>query len=190
MTTINIYGKPERTFRGNQYISRGFRTFKLIVVGTWIAVKEMYHNPGKVALAVLVLGSALNTFMEVTPTHPAVLIVQEAWADLTTADNVYQAATSTVITIKDPVKVLEVVAQCESGGKQFHKDGTLVFGINKNGTIDAGYYQINTANEALARSKGWDIYTYEGNREMALYLYEKNGLRDWYSSKHCWINKI
>jgi hypothetical protein len=89
---------------------------------------------------------------------------KEVWADY---QNPSYDKEIIVVTEKDPVKVLEVVAQCESGKKQYHKNGTLVFGINTNKTIDVGYYQINTANESLARSKGWDIYTEEGNRAMA-----------------------
>jgi hypothetical protein len=116
-----------------------------------------------------------------------VAFAKEVYADYMNPETTYETI---VITEKDPVKVLEAVAQCESQRRQYHKNGSLVFGINTNKTIDVGYYQINTSNEPLARLKGWDIYTYEGNREMALYLYEKEGLKPWNSSRHCWENKI
>jgi hypothetical protein len=80
---------------GNQYIGKTWRKFKTILSGTWIGVKEMYHKPGKVALAILMLGLAFNTFMELAPEHKAVLIAQEAWADLTTIDTVYIHETAT-----------------------------------------------------------------------------------------------
>ena len=61
--------------------------------------------------------------------------VKEVWADYNDTD--YQKPI--VVTVKDPVKVLEVVASCESGeragitpGRQFYKNGSLVYEINTN----------------------------------------------------------
>jgi hypothetical protein len=126
-------------------------------------------------------------------TIQGVAFAKEVWAEYNDTD--YQK--TIVIEKKDPIKVLEVVASCESGeragitpGRQFYKDGGLVYGINTNRTLDIGKYQINTSNEDDAREKGWDIYTEDGNRAMAHYMYEKEGLKPWNSSRHCWKNKI
>jgi hypothetical protein len=121
-------------------------------------------------------------------TLQGVAFAKEVWAEYQNPDTTYEK--TIVVTEKDPIKVLEVVAQCESEKRQYHKNGTLVIGINTNKTIDVGYYQINSANEAVARANGWDIYTEDGNRKMAHYMYEKEGLKPWNSSRHCWENKI
>jgi hypothetical protein len=52
-----------RKLYGNQYIEKTWRTFKLVLSGTWIGIKEMDRNPGKVMLAVLMLGLAFATLI-------------------------------------------------------------------------------------------------------------------------------
>ena len=59
-------------------------------------------------------------------------------------------------------------------------------GINKNGSVDSGLFQINSQHIPLAKSMGIDIFTPEGNAEFAIYLIKKNGLRDWGYSKSTW----
>lgn len=52
---------------------------------------------------------------------------------------------------------------------------------------DVGKYQINeTYHLAEAQKMGMNIYTLEGNTDFALYLYNKNGTKDWNWSKSCW----
>jgi hypothetical protein len=81
--------------------------------------------------------------------------------------------------------ILVRIAECESGGRQFNKDGSVVRGReNKN---DVGKWQINLHwNGAEAKKLGYDLMTEEGNTKMALHLYEKHGTRDWNWSKFCW----
>lgn len=52
---------------------------------------------------------------------------------------------------------------------------------------DIGLYQINDYYHAEdAKKMGYDIYTAYGNTKYALYLYTKNGTRDWSASEACW----
>jgi hypothetical protein len=161
----------------------------------------MFHNPGKVLLALLMLGLSTATFIETSTPHR--LWIASAYADIRNGPDVYESenadnATTTdekIIHEKDPGFVLEAVAQCESGKRQFDSKGRLVrnFNYDDNGKVwssDEGYYQINTEHEPFALKQGWVIQTYEGNRKMALYLYEKNGLKDWRSSRDCWIKLL
>jgi hypothetical protein len=161
--------------------------------GQFASIKDIFTATERYSMYVVmalwaIWGISGFALLTTNATLQGVAFAREVYADYMNPETSYE---KTIVLIeKDPVKVLEEVAKCESGARQYKQDGTIVFGINTNRTIDVGYYQINTSNEATARAKGWDIYTYEGNRAMALYLYEKNGLKDWNSSKHCWNNKI
>lgn len=81
--------------------------------------------------------------------------------------------------------ILEKIAFCESGNRQFKEDGTLVRGIVN--PKDVGRFQINEFYH-LEKSieLGMDIYTERGNTQYALWLYENEGTRPWNWSKHCW----
>lgn len=81
-------------------------------------------------------------------------------------------------------EILEKIAYCESEGKHFDEKGEVVLGRNKH---DIGKYQINALYwKELADKLGYDIYTEEGNRAMALELYHRFGTDPWKSSKRCW----
>ncbi len=83
------------------------------------------------------------------------------------------------------LNVLERIAKCESGGRQFDDKGRVIRGIvNPN---DVGKYQINLDSWfKKAQELGYDLFTEEGNTKMALYLYSKNGTNDWNASRPCW----
>ena len=79
------------------------------------------------------------------------------------------------------------VSKCESGGKHFNSDGSVLRG--KVNPHDIGLMQINSDyHEASAIDMGLDIYTEEGNIRYANHLYETQGLRPWNWSKPCWGN--
>jgi hypothetical protein len=89
----------------------------------------------------------------------------------------------TKITLADVPPILKKVAQCESGARQYNANGRIV----KNPvTPDYGIFQINAIHVKTAQALGYDIFSEEGNIRFAMYLYQKNGLRDWNASKHCW----
>jgi hypothetical protein len=81
--------------------------------------------------------------------------------------------------------ILEKVALCESGGRQFDKYGNVKRGlVDKR---DIGKWQINTYWwGAEAKRLGYDIWTLEGNTAMALHIYKTAGLGPWSASKYCW----
>jgi len=87
--------------------------------------------------------------------------------------------------------VLPIIAQCESGGRQFDDRGYLI----KNPTSSAvGKYQIMASlHEARARSLGHNIRTLEGNEGYARYLYAESGTQHWEvdpRSRRCWEPKL
>lgn len=95
----------------------------------------------------------------------------------------------TKLTVEDLEKALPAVllkiAECESHNKQFNPDGSVIRG--KQNPKDVGRFQINEYwNGTTAKKLGYDIYTWEGNTKMALYLYDKRGTKDWLWSKWCW----
>jgi hypothetical protein len=81
--------------------------------------------------------------------------------------------------------ILEKVALCESGGRQYTSTGKVIRG--KVDPRDIGKWQINTYwNGAEAKRLGYDVFTLEGNTAMALHLYNTYGLKLWKASRHCW----
>ena len=93
------------------------------------------------------------------------------------------SATTTPENLIPPI--LLKIAQCESGGRQFNKDGSVLRG--KVNPQDVGLYQINEFYHLKqAQEMGIDIYTEEGNEAYALYLYDTQGTKPWNWSKGCW----
>lgn len=81
--------------------------------------------------------------------------------------------------------ILERIAICESGGRQFNEDGTVLKG--RLNTHDIGKWQINE-NYWLAEASrlGVNIYSLEGNTKMAVYIFQRYGTKPWNWSKKCW----
>ncbi len=77
------------------------------------------------------------------------------------------------------------ICKCESGLRQFNKDGTVLRGrVNK---LDVGICQINThyhGQQALAMNL--DLETESDNITYANYLYSTQGSTPWDWSKSCW----
>lgn len=90
-------------------------------------------------------------------------------------------------------KILEKIASCESGNRQFgtgsgQKLSEVVLRGREN-PADVGLYQINEFYHLETAEKlGINLYTWTGNTQYALYLFKKNGTRDWNWSKNCWRN--
>lgn len=83
---------------------------------------------------------------------------------------------------------MERVAYCESTLRQYNTNGEVLKG--KQVPADTGVFQVNTKYHLeTAKKMGIDIFTLEGNVAYAKYLYDKNGLRDWFASKPCWNRK-
>jgi hypothetical protein len=78
-------------------------------------------------------------------------------------------------------KKLERIVYCESNWK------TNAFNARSR---DLGLFQINLYyHQNAAEKMGLDLNDPKDNIRYALYLYEKNGTRDWNWSKHCWARK-
>lgn len=95
-----------------------------------------------------------------------------------------------VINEKIP-SILQKIASCESGNRQFgtgsgQKLSEVVLRGREN-PADVGLYQINEFYHLETAEKlGINLYTWTGNTQYALYLYKKNGTRDWNWSRKCW----
>ena len=102
-----------------------------------------------------------------------------------TAQNVIVVENTTSTPAIAYVPILERVAFCESGNRHFDKNGEVLRG--KKNPSDVGLYQINEYfHKDQAEKLGFDIYTEEGNKAYAEWLYEKEGLKPWQYSKECW----
>lgn len=79
----------------------------------------------------------------------------------------------------------EVTGNPNTMSHQFNKDGSVVRGrVNAS---DVGYCQVNEAiNNDLARKMGYDIFTEQGNKDFAVYLFNTRGTEPWNSSKSMW----
>ncbi len=79
------------------------------------------------------------------------------------------------------------VIGCESGYYQSDNNGGPLLGRkNRDDSYDLGAAQINSCHWQEARKLGFDLESLEGNLGYANLLFEREGLRPWYSSKACW----
>jgi len=80
--------------------------------------------------------------------------------------------------------ILAEIAKCESRFRQYNVNGVLRGDYDRN---DIGVMQINERYHAERSQKnGFDIKTLDGNLGYAKWLYEREGLTPWNSSKACW----
>ena len=85
----------------------------------------------------------------------------------------------------DDIPMLVKICKAESGGKQFKTNGDVMRGIVN--PSDIGYCQINEyINNDEARRLGYDIYTEQGNKDYAVYLFMTRGTEPWNSSRNVW----
>lgn len=93
----------------------------------------------------------------------------------------------TIIYTQDNVRLvtgLVTICKCESGGRQFKADGTVIRGIVN--SQDIGMCQINLKyHQAAADRMGLDLFTEEGNITYANHLYASQGAQPWGWSSHC-----
>ena len=77
------------------------------------------------------------------------------------------------------------ICRCESGLRQYNDDGSVLKGyLNKH---DIGICQINEIHWGeKAKELEFDIYTENGNIDMANWIFETEGSWPWNWSKSCW----
>jgi hypothetical protein len=74
------------------------------------------------------------------------------------------------------------IAICESGGRQFNSDGSVIVGRI---TPDYGLFQINQVHLIEAKKNDINIFSLDGNVQFAKLLFNSYGTRPWASSAHC-----
>jgi hypothetical protein len=87
--------------------------------------------------------------------------------------------------------LLKHIASCESWGdpnkepREFLPDGSVLRGYPN--PDDVGLAQINLPTwGAKAKELGFDLYTYDGNFQMAKWIFDHYGSAPWKYSKGCW----
>jgi len=107
------------------------------------------------------------------------------WAERRAVPQVVQH--TQVVLVQDDTlpPVLQRIAQCESQGQHWTKDGKVKRG--KRNPHDTGLFQINTVVwQKKAETLGYDLRTPEGNAQMARYLFAQYGSVPWQTSAACW----
>jgi len=94
----------------------------------------------------------------------------------------YEEVLRNDLTYRDFV-LLRKIIQCESGWRQFDKNGNLL--VSKKG--DVGLFQISQKYH-LENSKklDYDISDWKDNLRFGVFLYKKDGSIYWNWSKRCW----
>lgn len=85
-------------------------------------------------------------------------------------------------------KIMQKIAQCESGNQHFEHGQPLVRG-NTNRTVDVGKFQINSVHFKTAEAMELNVFDEDDNQTFALYLFETEGTAPWNSSIKCWSKK-
>lgn len=107
----------------------------------------------------------------------------------TTDTQTNEYAKQRVLEVYKGIPALMDVAFCESTLRQFQGTSTEVL-RGKVDKRDVGIMQINEFyNGAEAKRLGYDIYSVDGNIEMAKILYKRDGLRPWKSSFKCMLER-
>lgn len=90
-----------------------------------------------------------------------------------------------IVEVEIEAPVMARIAKCESSG--MHKrNGQVVFNANTNGSVDIGYYQINSIWSKKATELGYDLTNEADNKAFAMWLYKNFGTEPWYSTEKCW----
>ena len=104
-----------------------------------------------------------------------------------------EKAKETVETLKQNLPpVLKRIADSESGtcgvqgSAKHYKNGKLVKNINKDKTIDIGYFQINSVHNEKAKELKLDLTKEVDNIKFAIWLFENKGTQPWSASYKCW----
>jgi len=99
--------------------------------------------------------------------------------------HVATAEAPTAVSTFDGYPVLKKICTCESGLRQYDKDGNVLRGTRNKS--DIGICQINELyHSEKPKELGLNIHTMEGNVAFAKYLYETEGTAPWGASKSCW----
>lgn len=81
----------------------------------------------------------------------------------------------------EDAKVLVCIAKRESNLNPHAINDTL----NRNGTIDRGLFQINSANVSLCNTTENQLFDIRVNIKCAIKIYKSQGFKAWYTHKFC-----
>ena len=164
--------RKTKIFYGNQY------------KGSFYVGKSLMYKAAKVTKRVLLVLASLNILTWAS-------IGGYRYAKETLAPVTVFAEKKVEVPVKEFPPILQKICNAEVTGDknipshQFNKDGSVVRG--KITPSDIGYCQISEIiwNDT-ARKLGYDIFTEEGNKAMAIWLFENYGSEPWYLSKKNW----
>lgn len=99
------------------------------------------------------------------------------------------SATTSIEVVKTSIPIiLEKIALCESGNIATAKNP---------GSSAAGRFQFLWSSWNIYGKELWgekfyekNIWSYDDNTDLALYVYKKNGTSDWLASADCWMPLI
>lgn len=129
--------------------------------------------------------------------------IQTYWEKRSTEGGVGSRTYATNLSHSVPMEVaLRVIAECESGGKQFEPDGKTPLknkgipdkGIKPSGAF--GKYQFLESHREPALKLGFDLNTEDGQDNYARYRYSQTGTKDWEFDEQygggrvCWEPKL
>jgi len=81
--------------------------------------------------------------------------------------------------IQKHARQLAAIRKCESGDRHYDNNGNII--VSRTG--DVGMYQVNLKSwQKEAERLGYDIWTPDGNEQMAYHILATQGLRAWV----CW----
>lgn len=121
--------------------------------------------------------------MSVVPVTPPQVV--EIASTTTKAVVEVVSASSTPEVVLNPV--LARIALCESGNNPKAKNpGSSASGRFQFIRSSWNYYGKQLWGEKLAEK---DVFSWDDNTELAIFVFNKNGTSDWLESKYCWDKK-
>ncbi len=174
MKTIKLYWNGKRLKDIYPYATR------------WQVLKfRIYRFFRKVLIGALGLSMAYGLFVLGTHFSPSV---------------VYSVTGPELAVVEKKAPIMERIAQCESRSSQTCTDDLIAHGMcsksekgqilvraNNNKTIDVGKYQVNEFYwGSKATELGYNIFSEQGNTDMANWIYANKGTGDWSASSKCW----
>lgn len=83
---------------------------------------------------------------------------------------------------------LPIIAECESGGRQFDDDGNVI--ANPESSAVGKYQILEKLHQEELKKLGLDPRIERDNEQFARILYEREGTRPWNKSRGCWSTKL